>query len=135
MCAESNLLNGGCDVARALPAVSIVPNPLPAWQAVHERFCPTAPRGLDTFIDSSWGTRVSISGCLVFYHGCVFHWFSKMQRSVSLSSAEAEYILRRNDGSSRRVIFLRDLLLDLGVAVDAPSVIQSDSKSAIDMYM
>ena len=33
------------------------------------------------------------------------------------------------------MIFLRDLLLDLGVAVDAPSVIQSDSKSAIDMSL
>ena len=32
-------------------------------------------------------------------------------------------------------MFLRDLLLDLGVAVDAPSVIQSDSKSAIDMSL
>ena len=37
--------------------------------------------------------------------------------------------------AARDVIFLRDLLLDLGVAVDAPSVIQSDSKSAIDMSL
>ena len=41
--------------------------------------------------DSSWATRFSVSGCLIFYHGCLFHWFSKMQKSVSLSSAEAEY--------------------------------------------
>ena len=32
-------------------------------------FAPNVQRGLDTFIDSSWGTRFSISGCLVFYHG------------------------------------------------------------------
>ena len=25
------------------------------------------------------------------YHGCLFHWFSKTQKSVSLSSAEAEF--------------------------------------------
>ena len=37
--------------------------------------------------------------------------------------------------AARDVIFLRDLLLDLGVIVDAPSVIQSDSKSAIDMSL
>ena len=43
-------------------------------------------------------------------------------------------ILWRDDGSSRRDV-LRDLLLDLGVTVDAPSVIQSDSKSAIDMSL
>ena len=37
--------------------------------------------------------------------------------------------------AARDVMFLRDLLLDLGITVDAPSVIQSDSKSAIDMSM
>ena len=56
-----------------------------------------------------------------------------MQRSVSLSSAEAEYF--GGMMAARDVMFLRDLLLDLGVTVDAPSVIQSDSKSAIDMSM
>ena len=37
--------------------------------------------------------------------------------------------------AARDVIFLRDLLLDLGIPIDAPSVIQSDSKSAIDMSL
>ena len=69
----------------------------------------------------------------MFYHGCVFHWFSKMQRSVSLSSAEAEYF--GGMMAARDVIFLRDLLLDLCIPIDAPSVIQSDSKSAIDMSL
>ena len=54
-------------------------------------FAPNNARGLDTYVDSSWATRFSVSGCLIFYHGCLFHWFSKMQKSVSLSSAEAEY--------------------------------------------
>ena len=56
-----------------------------------------------------------------------------MQRSVSLSSAEAEYL--GGMMAARDVIFLRDLLLDLGIPIDAPSVIQSDSKSAIDMSL
>ena len=59
---------------------------------------------------------------------------SRLQpRSVSLSSAEAEYF--GGVMAARDVMFLRDLLLDLGVTVDAPSVIQSDSKSAIDMSL
>ena len=41
--------------------------------------------------DDERGTRFSVSGCMIFFHGCLFHWFSKMQRSVSLSSAEAEF--------------------------------------------
>ena len=48
-------------------------------------FASNRDRGLDTFVDSSWGTRFSVSGCLVFFHGCLFHWFSKMKKSVVMS--------------------------------------------------
>ena len=68
---------------------------------------------------------------MVFFHGCLFHWFSKMQRSVSLSSAEAEYF--GGMMAARDLVWIRDLLVDLGIVLDGPSVIQSDSKSAIDM--
>ena len=94
-------------------------------------FASNGERGLDTYVDSSWGTRFSVSGCLVFYHGCIVHWFSKMQKSVSLSSAEAEYF-----GAmmvSRDLVWLRELLTDLGVVLVEASVIFSDSKSAVDM--
>ena len=69
---------------------------------------PNRARGLDTFVDSDWAVKFSVSGCLVFYHGCLFHWFSKMQKSVSLSSAEAEYFGGMMTG--RELIFIRDLL-------------------------
>ena len=36
-------------------------------------FAPNVKRGLDTYVDSSWGVRFSNSGCLVFYHGCLIH--------------------------------------------------------------
>ena len=49
---------------------------------------PDPVRGLESFVDSSWATKFSCSGGMFFYHGCLFHWFSKMQRSVTLSSAE-----------------------------------------------
>jgi hypothetical protein len=67
----------------------------------------------------------------VFYHGCLVHWFSKMQRSVSLSSAEAEYF--GGMLTARDIVWLRDLLVDLAVIVGAASALWSDSKSAIDM--
>ena len=94
-------------------------------------FAPAVHRGLETFVDSSWATRFSCSGCMIFYHGCIFHWFSKMQRSVSLSSAEAEYFGAMM--AARDVIFARELLVDLGILLAAASVIFSDSKSAVDM--
>jgi hypothetical protein len=68
---------------------------------------------------------------MIFFHGCLFHWFSKMQKSVSLSSAEAEYFGAMM--AARDVIFIRDILIDLGITLDGPSVIFSDSKSAVDM--
>ena len=46
---------------------------------------------------------------MVFYHGCLFHWFSKVQRSVSLSSAEAEYFGAMM--AARDVVFVRELLM------------------------
>ena len=96
-------------------------------------FTPNLDRGLDVFVDSNWGTRFSISGCLVFYHGCLFHWFSKMQRSVSLSSAEAEFFGAMM--TSRDVVFLRELLVDLGIELGGASVVQSDSASAIALSL
>ena len=63
--------------------------------------------------------------------GCLFSWFSKMQRSVTLSSAEAEFFGAML--AARDVIFARDLLVDLGIAPDGPSVINTDSKSAVDL--
>ena len=47
---------------------------------------PNASRGFETFVDSSWGVEFSCSGALYMFHGCPFHWFSKTQRSVTLSS-------------------------------------------------
>ena len=96
-------------------------------------FAPNSTRGLDTFVDSNWSTRFSVSGCLIFYHGCLFHWFSKAQKSVSLSSAEAEYF--GGMLTARDLLWLRDLLLDLGIVLGTPPLMQSDSQSAINMSM
>ena len=54
-------------------------------------FAPIVALGFDAFVDASWLTKFSCSGAMFFYHGCLFAWFSKTQRSISLSSAEAEF--------------------------------------------
>ena len=92
---------------------------------------PDPVRGLEIFVDSSWATKFSCSGGMFFYYGCLFHWFSKMQRSVTLSSAEAEFFGAML--AAKEVIFIRELLIDLGFIIDAPSVIKCDSKSAVGM--
>jgi hypothetical protein len=94
-------------------------------------FRPDTERGLDVYVDSSWLSRFSCSGALFFFHGCVFHWFAKTQRSVSLSSAEAEFFGAML--AAKDVVWLRDLLLDLGLLRPGPTTILSDSKSAVDL--
>jgi len=79
----------------------------------HLCFVPNDTMSFDTFVDSNWGSNFSCSGGLFFYHGCPIHWFSKMQRSVSLSSAEAEFFGAML--AAKEVVFIRDLLVDLGI--------------------
>ena len=47
------------------------------------------------FSDSDWGgeeDRISVSGYAWFYMGCLIDWGCKKQRTVALSSTEAEYM-------------------------------------------
>ena len=86
---------------------------------------------LHVLVDSSWDVKFSCSGAYYFFMGCAFHWFSKMQRSVTLSSAEAEFfgaMLALKD-----TIWLREILLDLGLLLPGPTLMWCDSKSAVDM--
>ena len=70
------------------------------------RFTPDATRGFEVYVDSNWATHFSCSGAMYFFHGCLFHWFSKMQHSVSLSSAEAEFFGAML--AAKDLLFLRD---------------------------
>ena len=92
---------------------------------------PNSELGFHVLVDSSWGTKFSCSGAFFFYMGCHFHWFAKMQKSVTLSSAEAEYFGAML--AAKDTIFIRDILVDLGLLKPGPTVIYADSKSAVDM--
>ena len=86
---------------------------------------------LTIYVDSDWSVKFSSSGALFFFGRCLIGWFSKVQRSVSFSSAESEIfgaILAAKEG-----IYLRELLHDLGLTPDGPTRIFSDSKSCIDL--
>ena len=83
------------------------------------------------FVDSNWGTGFSISGAAFTFMGVLFHWFSKTQRSVSMSSTEAEYFsacMAARDG-----IFFRELLADFGYVQACPTPIRSDNKGVSDL--
>ena len=97
------------------------------------RFEPDASLPLHVYVDSSWEAKFSCSGAYYFFMGCHFHWWSKMQRSVSLSSAEAEFfgcMLSLKD-----TLWIRQLLIDLGVFSPGPTSTWCDSKSAVALAL
>ena len=97
----------------------------------HLHYAPNPSLPLHVMVDSSWETKFSCSGAYYFFMGCPFHWFSKMQRSVTLSSAEAEFfgcMLALKD-----TLWIRQLLLDLRLLHPGPSQMWYDSKSAVAM--
>lgn len=88
-------------------------------------------RPLEAYVDSSWLPSYSCAGAMIFFYGALFHWFAKTQRSVSLSSAEAEFFGAML--AAKELLFFRDLLEDLNLTQMSPTVIWSDSKSAVDL--
>ena len=71
------------------------------------------------------------SGAIFYLFDCPIHWVSRLQRTVALSSCEAEYYGVMT--AAREGLFLRDLLSDLGLPPAGPTPIFTDSKSAIDL--
>ena len=98
-----------------------------AWREAHLIFASRLDSPFEVYVDSSWEVKFSSSGAMFFYAGCLIAWFSKVQRSVAFSSAEAELfgaILAAKEG-----IFCRDLLLEFGMNVGGATTIFTDSKS------
>ena len=86
---------------------------------------------LEAYSDANWASKFSTSGGLILVYGCAVMWYSRLQRSVSHSTAEAEYVAASM--GCREEIFVSELMEDLGHKVNKPMPIYLDSKSAIDM--
>ena len=91
--------------------------------------------GLKCYSDSDWqaclDTRRSTSGYIVKLGGAAISWSSKRQKSVSLSTCEAEYVAACE--ATREVIWERSVLSELGYPQKSPVPIFMDSQSAIQL--
>jgi hypothetical protein len=87
------------------------------------------------FSDSDFGgdsdTRISVSGFCVFLLGVPICWKSKTQRSVTLSSSEAEFVALSE--AAKEIKFIVQVLHSIGISVKIPIIVRVDNVGAIFM--
>ncbi|CAB0015587.1 unnamed protein product [Nesidiocoris tenuis] len=87
---------------------------------------------LKCYADADWGNckidRHSFSGYLFTLSGAAISWTSKKQRTVALSSLEAELVSLSE--SCKEAIYLRRFLDELGYPIKLPLLIHNDSQGA-----
>jgi hypothetical protein len=85
------------------------------------------------YTDSDWAgevdTRRSTSGYVFKMCGAAISWSSKLQASPALSSTEAEYMACTR--ATQEIIWLRQLLEQLGVMQTQPTTLLGDNQGAI----
>ena len=90
---------------------------------------------LEMFSDSDWAgdkdNRRSISGFILFLFGVPISYKSRQQKTVSLSSAEAEWIALSE--AIREILFAIHVLEGMKIAVKKPVIVRVDNMGAIFM--
>lgn len=90
----------------------------------------------EIFVDSSWAndlaTRRSTTGFVVKFNGNTICWVSKKQKTVALSSTEAEYMAASE--ATTEALWLRYWINEV-LATDTPIrvTMRCDNQSAIDL--
>jgi hypothetical protein len=89
--------------------------------------------GLEGFCDSDWGnssSRRSTTGLLFRYDNAPIFWRSKLQKSISLSTAEAEYYAASH--GAVEAIYLRRLLDNMGFKQEEYTPLYEDNNACIE---
>jgi len=85
------------------------------------------------YADADWANdkkdRKSITGWVAKLNGDPISWSSKKQRVVALSTCEAE--LYAEGAAVQEVLWLRDLITELGLHVQFGSLVYGDNQSTI----
>ena len=74
--------------------------------------------------------RKSTSGLMFMLSGCAISWKSTKQKTVSISSTEAEYVALSQ--ATQEAIWLKETIYELGIAQDQ-IVLSGDNLSCIQL--
>ncbi len=88
------------------------------------------PDGL-TYTPRRWETANSTSGWVVLWQSAALTWGSRKQKSIALSSCEAELIALSE--AAKDVVYLRKLTSGLDEPESGPTLLKTDSQSARDV--
>ena len=85
------------------------------------------------YCDADWGQspddRRSVTGYVFLLAGGAISWQSKKQKTVALSTVEAEYMAAAQ--STKEAIWWRSTIQGLGYSIDQPTPLYSDNQGAI----
>lgn len=88
---------------------------------------------LEVYSDADWANDVidrrSVTGCIFKVYGCTVSWITRKQKTVSLSSTEAE--LSALCTAACHALWMIRVLHDLGQETTKPVVIHEDNQSTI----
>lgn len=91
------------------------------------------PHSLHAYSDADWGacmdTRKSLTGFCIFYGNTLLSWRCKKQKTISTSSAEAEY--RALSSTTKELVWITALLHDFGLHYELPISLSCDNHAAI----
>ena len=85
---------------------------------------------LTAFADASWETRNSTSGWLVQWQSAALGWGSRKQKSIALSTCEAEIIALSE--AAKDCVYFRKFVAGVGAPEPNETPLATDSKSARD---
>ena len=74
-------------------------------------------------------TRCSVTGFIIYFCGAPISWRSRIQRSVTLSSAESECIAIGD--VVKEIMYARNILRSVGIQIGLPVVVNVDNMGAI----
>ncbi len=88
---------------------------------------------LHGYADATWHSDKrsgrSVSGYAFLLHGGAVAWKCRLQPTVALSSAEAEYFALCE--AAKQLLYLRNLLADMGLPCDGPTTVYEDNQPCI----